>query len=172
MSRRGVIVTVVALAATVTLVWLGVLDPVHAALLAAVVVGTAYVWRTLDEGEDLAWQPVPEDRRDGARNDVSELGWASFTRNGAVGDRMRRRLRALAAARLAEHGIDLDDPGRRADADRLLGPDVVEGLTSRRPAYRGEVHRWLDAIDALVPSPAHRAPSAQARTSTQERRDA
>ncbi|MCA5894755.1 hypothetical protein LEP48_15555 [Isoptericola sp. NEAU-Y5] len=162
--RRSVLLTAAtALVAGIALAALGVLDPLHAALLVVVVATVTAVWRTLDEGTDPAFPPVPEDRRDGARNDVSELGWATFTRDGAVGNRMRERLRALAAARLAERGVDLDDPGHHDAAARLLGSDVVDGLTSRQPAGRAEVHRWIDAIDLLVPTPPDATPPAHER---------
>lgn len=158
MSRHRVrpllLTTLPALAAGGLLAALGVLDPVHAALLVVVVAAVTYVWRTLDEGADPGWPPVPEARRAGARNDVSELGWATFTRSGAVGNRMRGRVVALAAARLAEHDVDLravDDPGEHAAAARLLGADVVAGLTSRGEATRAQVDRWLDAVERLAP---------------------
>ncbi|GAA1735803.1 hypothetical protein GCM10009809_33740 [Isoptericola hypogeus] len=152
-----------ALAAGGLLAGFGVLDPVHAALVVVVVAAVVHVWRALDEGTEPPWPAVPDDRRDGARTDVSELGWATFTRSGAVGDRMRRRVVALASSRLAEHGVDLDDDARRDAAARLLGADVVAGLTAGRPASRVEVHRWLDAVERLhAPSP--RAPDPDERT--------
>ncbi|CAM3943837.1 hypothetical protein [Isoptericola cucumis] len=152
-ARTLLLTTLPALAAGGLLAGLGVLDAVHAALLVVVVAAVVYVWRTLEEGEDAGWPPVPEARRAGARNDVSELGWATFTRNGAVGNRMRARIVALAAARLAEHGVDLgaDGPGDRAAAERLLGPDVVATMTSRGEATRAQVERWLDAVERLAP---------------------
>lgn len=156
-QRTLLVVTLTALTAGVLLAALGVLDPVHAALLVVAVGTVTYVWRTLDEGEDPSWPPTPEPRRAGARKDVSELGWATFTRSGAVGHRMRARVVALATARLAEHGIDLADDRDNADAARLLGPDVVAGLTSRGDATRTQVDRWLDAVERLAP-PAHRTP--------------
>jgi hypothetical protein len=151
-----------ALAACAALTVTGVLDLLHAALLVVVVATAVVLWRRLDDGEEAPWPDVPVDRREGARNDVSELGWATFTRSGAVGDRVLRRVRALAAARLADRGVDLAAPGGPEAAARLLGTDVVDGLTSRRQVGRAEVHRWLDAVDALPPatSPPTSAPSA------------
>ncbi|MFD6134778.1 hypothetical protein [Isoptericola sp. NPDC060257] len=138
-----------ALAACAALVLTGVLDPLHATLLVVVAATAVALWRRLDDGDEAPWPDVLQDRREGARNDVSELGWATFTRSGAVGDRVLRRVRDLAAARLAERGVDLAAPGGPEAAARLLGTDVVDGLVARRPVSRVEVHRWLDAIDAV-----------------------
>lgn len=142
-----------ALAACAALGLTGVLDLLHAALLVVVVTTAVALWRRLDDGEEAPWPDVVHDRREGARNDVSELGWATFTRSGAVGDRVLRRVRDLAAARLAERGVELAAPDGPEAAARLLGADVVEGLAARRPVSRAEAHRWLDALDTL-PAPA------------------
>ncbi|HWV77913.1 MAG TPA: hypothetical protein VN027_11455 [Isoptericola sp.] len=147
-----------ALAAWAGLTLTGVLDPLHAALLVVVVATAVALWRRLDEGEEALWPDVVHDRREGARNDVSELGWATFTRSGAVGDRVLRRVRDLAAARLAERDVDLAAPGGPDAAARLLGHDVVDGLVARRPVSRTEVHRWLDALDTLPAASSTAAP--------------
>ncbi|MFE5309108.1 hypothetical protein [Isoptericola sp. NPDC056605] len=147
--RALLTVALPALAACAALTLTGVLDPLHAALLVVVVTTAVVLWRRLDDGDEAPWPDVVHDRREGARNDVSELGWATFTRSGAVGDRVLRRVRDLAAARLAERGVDLAAPGGPEAAAHLLGTDVVDGLVSRRPVSRVEVHRWLDAIDTI-----------------------
>lgn len=157
--RALLTVALPALAACAALTLTGVLDPLHAALLVVVVTTAVVLWRRLDDGDEAPWPDVPQDRREGARNDVSELGWATFTRSGAVGDRVLRRVRGLATARLAERGVDLATPGGTEAASRLLGPDVVDGLVARRSVSRVEVHRWLDAIDT-VPSPTTAPPPA------------
>ncbi|MFC7878439.1 hypothetical protein [Isoptericola sp. NPDC057391] len=148
-----------ALAACAALTLTGVLDLLHAALLVVVVATAIALWRRLDDGDEAPWPDVSRDRRDGARNDVSELGWATFTRSGAVGDRVLGRVRDLAAARLAEQGVDLAAPDGPEAAARLLGPDVVDGLVGRRPVSRVEVHRWLDAIDTVPAAPPQSGPS-------------
>jgi hypothetical protein len=154
LPRAALTAVLPALAAVGLLGLTGVLDLLHAALLVVVVTAVTLLWRRLDDGDESPWPDLPVDRREGARNDVSELGWATFTRSGAVGDRVLRRVRALAATRLADHGVDLSAPGGPQAAARLLGTDVVDGLTSRRQVGRGEVHRWLDAIEALdAPAP-------------------
>lgn len=160
--RALLTVALPALAACAVLTLTGVLDLLHAALLVVAVTAAVLLWRRLDDGAEAAWPDLPQDRREGARNDVSELGWATFTRSGAVGERVLRRVRALAAARLADRGVDLAAPGGTDAAARLLGADVVDGLASGRPVGRVEVHRWLDAIDALPASAEPRPPSVAA----------
>ncbi|MFE6970215.1 hypothetical protein [Isoptericola sp. NPDC057653] len=149
LPRALLTVALPALAAVAVLALTGALDLLHAALLVVVAATAVVLWRRLDDGDEVPWPDPPVDRREGARNDVSELGWATFTRSGAVGDRVLRRVRELAAARLAADGVDLATPAGRDAAERLLGADVVAGLTARRQVARVEVHRWLDAIEAL-----------------------
>jgi hypothetical protein len=157
-------VTVVglALAGAVALSATGVLDPVHAFLLAAVSAVVVLVWRRLDDGTEEPWPDPPQEARAGARHDVSELGWATFTRSGEVSERVLRRVRALAAARLARHGLDLADTAHRADVERLLGADVAAGLASRRGPNARTLEHWLDAIERLGPPDARTPGSSSA----------
>lgn len=156
--RRPAVLAGVALAAAVALSATRLLDPVHAFLLVAVGVVVVVVWRRSGHGSEEPWPEPAEEARAGARHDVSELGWATFTRSGEVSERVLRRVRALAAARLAPHGIDLADPARRADVERLLGADVAAGLASRRGPSARTLERWLDAIERLGPPEPHRGP--------------
>ncbi|MFC8599308.1 hypothetical protein [Isoptericola sp. NPDC057191] len=164
-ARTLLTVALPALAATAVLTVTGALDLLHAALLVVVVTAAVVLWRRLDDGDETPWPDPPADEREGARNDVSELGWATFTRSGAVGERVLQRVRELATARLSAAGVDLSTGEGRDTAARLLGSDVVSGLTSRRQVTREEVHRWLDAVETLhAPAVAH--PSATPRTTS------
>lgn len=129
----------------------GWLDPVHAVLLATVATVVVSAWRRLDGGVEEPWPDLPGVTRPGARHDVSELGWATFTRSGEVSQRVVRRVRALAVARLARHGVDAADPARAADVERLLGPDVAAGLASGRAPDARVLDRWLAAVERLGP---------------------
>ncbi|GAA4726919.1 hypothetical protein GCM10023216_17120 [Isoptericola chiayiensis] len=131
------------------------LDPAHALLLPAALLATWYAWRALDHGDEARWPQPPDQTRDGARHDVSDLGWAAFTRDGRVAARVTRRVHALATHRLAQHGIDLDDPTHHAAAAHLLGDDVLTGIRSRRPPTPRTLHHWLDTLDRL---PDHHPP--------------
>jgi len=151
-ATGDVVISVVAAAVATALVVLGWVDAVHAYLLAAVVVAVTIGWRRASGGSEAEWVHPPEERREGARHDVSELGWATFTRSGTVSGRVVRRVRALAETRLALHGVDLGDPAQRPEAERLLGPAVVDGLLALRGPDPKTLHTWLDAIERLEPT--------------------
>jgi hypothetical protein len=152
MTRRAAIaLAVVALAAAVFLAATGTVDVLHAVLLAAVVVVVAAAWRRAEPGQEVRWPPLPDEDRPGARPDVSELSWSTFSRDGTVGLRVTARIRTLAVARLAAHGVDAADPAQFDRARRLLGDRVAHGLASDRPPTGREAHAWLDAIDRLSP---------------------
>ncbi|AEG44293.1 hypothetical protein [Isoptericola variabilis] len=152
-----VALSVTVLGAALVVALLGWLDPVHAVLLAAVVLVVTAVWRRADAGVEDPWPAPPEEQRPGARHDVSELGWATFTRSGEVSERVLRRVRALAAARLARHGVDLADPAQASDVERLLGEDVARGLASRRAPTARVLDHWLGALERLGPDGPPRA---------------
>lgn len=144
-----------ALAATVLLATTRTLDPTHAVLLPAAALALHHLWQALDDGAQADWPAPPDERRHGARHDLSDLGWAAFTRDGRVSARITHRVHHLATRRLAQHGIDLHDPTQHPAAAHLLGTDVLTGLTSRRPPTPRTLHHWLDALDNL-PAPTGR----------------
>lgn len=131
----------------------GTLDPVHALLLPAGTLVAWHAWRAHDEPAPSGWPPPPTARRHGARLDVTDLGWAALTRDGRVSARVTRRVTALAAHRLAPHGIDLADPAHHHAAAALLGHDVVDQIRSRRAPTPRALHHWLDALDRIPPAP-------------------
>jgi hypothetical protein len=151
MNRALVATAALALAGALALALTGTLDAVHALLLAAVVVVTFAAWRTFDGGHEEKWPDLPEERRAGARQDVSELGWATFTRDGTVSPRVVRRVRALAVARLAALSVDADDDSQRGEVERLLGREVVAGLANPTAPTARHLTTWLDAIERLAP---------------------
>jgi hypothetical protein len=144
---------ILALTAAALLTLTRTLDPAHALLLPAAALTLHHLWRALDDGDQATWPEPPDETRHGARHDLSDLGWAAFTRDGRVSARVTRRVHAVATHRLAPHGIHLDDPTHHAAAAHLLGTDVVTGLTSRRPPTPRTLHHWLDALDHLPTPP-------------------
>jgi hypothetical protein len=153
----GVVVTAaLALAGAVALSVAGWLDAAHAFLLAAALVTVVIVWRGLDAGAEAPLPHLPQERRAGGRHDVSELAWATLTRDRTVSRRVLRRVRAVAVTRLRRLGVDLDDPAQRAAAERLLGADVVDGLVYLRPPAPHTLHAWLDAIERVGSEPVPR----------------
>ncbi|MEG3613646.1 hypothetical protein [Isoptericola haloaureus] len=149
MTRR-LLPGALALTTALLLALSGTVDPVHALLLPAGLLALWHAWTSLDDGDHAEWPQPPTEERHGARRDVSDLGWAAFTRDGRVSPRVTRRVQALAARRLAAHGVDLTDPDQRPDAARLLGPDTLAGLTSDTPPTARTLHQWLDALDRLT----------------------
>lgn len=149
--RRTVVLAAVALVAATVLVALDVLDATHAYAGAGVVAVVAAVWGTADRPSTTPWPQHPSPARPGGRHDVADLGWAALGRDGRVTERVVRRVRALAVARLTAHGVDPADPASGPEVERLLGRDVVAGLRSTRTPTVRTLHTWLDAIDRLGP---------------------
>lgn len=80
------------------------LTPWDAAALAGIAFGLWFVTRPYLRSE-VAWPKDPRPERPGGRADVAQLSWTAFTRNGLVTERVLRRMRAIAARRLAVHGV-------------------------------------------------------------------
>lgn len=127
---------------------------------AAVVVGfgvAAIVVMARRLGADLEpeWGTEHRRRQEGARGDLQDLAWSMAGRDGRAGERAMRRLRDVAAVRLARHGLDLasrdDTPALRA----LLGDRVLDTLRRRQaplPSLRA-VQQAVDALERLGPRP-------------------
>lgn len=129
---------------------------------------------------EVAWPRDPRQDRPGGRTDVAELSWAAFTRNGLVTERVLRRVRAIAARRLAAHGVLWDGnlpqhtfrhgvrepeavsrlrgwgtgPADAAEhlqrARDLLGASTADDLTTARAATPRTLDHWFRVLDALV----------------------
>ncbi|MGJ4843738.1 hypothetical protein [Leifsonia sp. Le1] len=108
--------------------WFFGLDPEHAIGLAAIILAAGACATVLGEQAGVGWLPDPVLPRDGARRDVSQLGWALHTRGGGVAPEAVRRLRSVTASALELHGLDLDNPADAPEIARLLGPDTVRLL--------------------------------------------
>ncbi|QAY62657.1 hypothetical protein ET495_04600 [Xylanimonas allomyrinae] len=168
MSRSHVVLAVLLTAGAAALAVTGTLDVAHAVVLAAVAFVTSLVSRAVGPRE-TGWPRPPAEARPGARKDLSELGWAAFTRDGRVTERVLRRVRAIAARRLAAHGVlwdgllhpdlsgwghgphDADDHHARAEA--LLGRELLADLTTRRSLSPRTLETWFSALDRLVEAP-------------------
>lgn len=126
---------------------------------------------------DVPWPQEPRNERAGGRTDVAELSWTAFTRNGMVTERVLRRVHAIAARRLAAHGVLWDGTlrdgrvaGRTPDlhgwgtgpadaaehkqrAHDLLGAAMLDELSTAHAATPRTLDHWLSALDALVAAP-------------------
>lgn len=93
----------------------------------------------------------PSESPSSYRFEVSRLVWAVRGRSHHASDLTMRRLRASAALRLGEAGIDIDDPSQAASAERLLGTfaySVIVGGVSGRIRHR-QVAQCVEAVEGL-----------------------
>lgn len=124
--------------------WFFGLDAAHAIGLGAVVLAAASGLTLLGDQAAVDWPPDPILPRDGARREVSQLGWALHSRGGGVAPEAVRRLRSVTAQTLELHGLDLDAPGDAAEIARILGGDTVRLL--RRGSAESPKPATFDAI--------------------------
>lgn len=136
--------------------WFFGLDAEHAAGLGAIVLAGAACAIMLGEQAVVDWPSDPVVPRDGARREVSQLGWALHARGGGVAPEAVRRLRAVTAQTLELHGLDLDTPADAAEITRLLGQDTLRLLRrgtaeSPKPArFEAIIARLSQLADAPV----------------------
>jgi len=100
-------------------------------------------------------------RQDGARGDLQDLAWSMTGRDGRAGERAMRRLREIAAVRLARHGLDLDDESATRALRTVLGDRAVATLRRRSaplPSVR-DVQHTLEVLERLGPRPEAADPS-------------
>ncbi|WP_454043907.1 hypothetical protein [Cellulosimicrobium sp. Marseille-Q8652] len=156
--RRAAPPATLVVVAAVGLVVLGS-SVAHALMLAAAALSALLLWHSAEYTGDGTWPRLPPTDRDGARRDVSDLGWAILGKDGRVTDRAARRVRALADHQLARHGVhgDLADPHVVARAAPLLGAPTAHALHDH--ATRGTLpspralQTWLDAVERLATTP-------------------
>jgi hypothetical protein len=131
-------------------------------LLGLSIVAAGAVAALLAGPRDEHW---PESRvvlRSGARREVARLSWSMVDDDGRVADVAVQRLRAFAAARLAERGIDLDDPAQRQAAESALGAAEYRLLTApgrHRPETLLRCARAIERLDRREDVPAGGAPA-------------
>lgn len=118
-------------------------------------------------GEDITWEKRNDATADGARREVSRLSWTLGGHDNRVGDAPARRLRILAARRLARRGIDLRTQEGMAAAIDLLGKGVMAVLTTEvgPPPRYDDFVRCVTAIERLETAPAADPHTSSTRTS-------
>lgn len=89
--------------------------------------------------------PRVSEQPDHVGSDVSRLAWAINLSTDTVNEAVTRRVRAILRRRLLRRGVDVDDPGQSAEADRLLGGG---GLWARLNGQRTRVDDVRDALAA------------------------
>jgi hypothetical protein len=102
----------------------------------------------------MEWPVAPPLPSDGARREVSELGWALRTPTGVVEDRVLERVRNIAATSLRRRQLDLDNPAHRDRIELLVGAPLYELLRSREPrrASARTLRSALGLLEALETS--------------------
>ncbi|HEX4057222.1 MAG TPA: hypothetical protein VHX87_02750 [Galbitalea sp.] len=105
----------------------------------------------VQSAQTAEWPPGPPLHGDGARRDVSELGWALRTPSGIVEDRVLDRVRAIAATSLRRRRLDLENPADRARIERLVGPPLYLLLTAagRQRTSARTLRSLLGTLEAL-----------------------
>jgi hypothetical protein len=96
----------------------------------------------------MEWPPAPPQPNDGARREVSELGWALRTPTGVVEDRVLLRVRNIAATSLRRRQLDLDNPAHRTRIEALLGAPLYAVLRPGEPR-RTSVRTLRSAVGLL-----------------------
>lgn len=152
--RRAALVGLGTGAAAITLgAWLIGLE-LPAAASIGLFAAALYALRWLTGGDTDAWIPEVESSHiSGTRRDVARLSWGLHGRDDRVDRWSASRLHTLAAHRLADRGLDLDDPDD-ADACRaVLGGRTYDALTrdpNRLPRFPDFVAA-LDVVEGLTP---------------------
>lgn len=163
-KRLALVASLTALAAAI-LALIDWFSPWHALALWLAVMACYFVAQPIKHTED-DWPVDQPLSRPGNRNDVSTLGYLSYTREGLVTDRVVRRLRDIAVRRLRAHGViwngrpELDGFGtgpadaaeHRRRAEQLLGAQVLSGLAAARDVTPKTLQTYLAALDTLAPT--------------------
>ena len=144
-------------AGSAVIVWLFGLVPADARMIGLLICAAVAVPRLAAHPPPVVWPAPPEHRGMGAWYDVRRLS-ASLSQTGNTRDvfqsKARPRLRELAEARLARHGVRWSDPAAR----RLLTPDVYDLLDGTRADLVGRspvalTELVLDRLDELPGGP-------------------
>jgi hypothetical protein len=125
------------------------IDLVHSLLIASAVAGGMTVLRMLSIGEDSFWPQLNGRGREGNRREVLRLSWTLKSKVSSSNHRVViQRLHALATRRLAELGIDFNDPADQGRASDVLGATAYQVLTGAKLSPRSMV-RCVDVLEAL-----------------------
>ncbi|MEN0128265.1 MAG: hypothetical protein AAGC49_02405 [Brevundimonas sp.] len=113
--------------------------------------------RRLDAEQDPELPGTVRRARDGQRGEVQDLAWSLAGPDGRTGERASRRVRAVGAARLARHGIDLTDPRDTHRAVALVGNRAYAALTSPYSSTltSSDARHVIDVLERLGSNPKH-----------------
>jgi hypothetical protein len=109
--------------------------------------------------------PVAQlDLRHGARREIKQLSWNIGGQRHRLDEPAVRRLRGIATARLAAHGVDLDDPRHQQQAEVMLGRAVYRALSAPSDQPASVLMRCVAALDRLGDRPTDPAAPDVSRT--------
>jgi len=127
-----------------------VVDPWEAAAISLVVFGAIFVTTRLESGFELARASFESKKRDGSRDEVSQLAWSLFGRDRLVTFGAMRFVRTVAARTLSAHGLSLDSPGDEERISQLIGSQSATALrTSGHTMTQKQLERLLDTLENL-----------------------
>jgi hypothetical protein len=143
------------------------LRPGDAVLLAALAFVACLVRVVSGAGRAILWPPARRLEASGTRREISALTWTFVGRDGRVSEAAVRRLREVAAHRLARHGVIVPEdlgvrrqppPERAADLERaraMLGERVWRTLhaTGGLPSLN-DIAYTVDVLERLSPGAA------------------
>ncbi|NLF03588.1 MAG: hypothetical protein GX593_01000 [Actinomycetales bacterium] len=110
-------------------------------------------------GASAAWLPDDRAETDGSRLEVAALSWSLLGRGGRVGEGALRRVRAVAAGRLARHGLSLERPQDHEQIRALLGPTAWTVLTANADMpSRREYEQCVAALERAAPDASEARP--------------
>ncbi|MET1006676.1 MAG: hypothetical protein ABWX96_14090 [Propionibacteriaceae bacterium] len=148
--RRVVIWTVLVALALAGVSWAVGVPVIQSLLLATGVTMVGAIALAVSGLDDeILLPPLDETgRNEGARREVSRLSWVMAGQDNRVGDIPYRRLRAIAANRLALRGIDVTEEAGQRAAGELLGQPGYTLLVAE--ATRTPTQRAFQASIALL----------------------
>ena len=130
------------------LLWLLGLDVLHAFVLAAVLAAIVGLRRSPAVNLDQSW-PADEDARadTGVRREVARLSWSMQGYEARVQRQSVKRLHDIAAYRLGEQGLDLDDPRDYLGCQLALGERAYQVISE--PEERPQYADFVAAVTAV-----------------------
>lgn len=129
---------------------------VPTAIVVGVAAGAVLVMGTRVATEiEPGWERERHVRKDGTRGELQEVAWAMVGRDGRLSERTLRRVREVAAHRLARHGLDLDAPEQAAETRDLVGRRAYATLTrTSGPAPTvADLRHTLEVLERLGTRP-------------------
>lgn len=137
-TPRAALMAIVGILGWAALLWAMGLDLGHAVVLSAAVVALIGLRRAPAVNSMESWPNDGEARSDvGARREVSRLSWSMQGYESRVQRQSVRRLSGIAAFRLGEQGLDLDDPRDYLACQSVLGERAYRVVSEpdERPLY-------------------------------------